>query len=244
MSRIKNENPELSFVVKEAVKAELMQTRVCLPARIVSYDPATQNASVEPLIKKEYIKDDELLNLPIINNVPVLTLGAVGGDAFIHFPLKAGDTGIIIICDRSLDIWLSGSGQIIDPKDTRIHDINDSVFIPGLRPFPGAINGLNSDDYSLGFGDSIITFKPNGDIEIDSSAATKINSIGDVEITAPNIKGTAAVKAEITAPNIDLTGIVTITGAVNITGAVQVNGAINASGNIIDGASNTNHHSH
>jgi len=166
MSRKENESPELSFVIKEAVKSELMETRVCLPARIVSYDLSKQSASVEPLLKKEYFKDNELVSLPIINDVPVLTLGAVGGDTFIHFPLQKDDLGIIVICDRSLDRWLSGAGNSVDPADTRTHDLNDAIFIPGLRPFSGAVSVDNKNDL----------FIKHGNMKLQLSSAGKMKA--------------------------------------------------------------------
>ena len=52
----------------------------------------------------------------------------------IKAPLSLGDTGYCIFADKSLDAWMAGSGGITDPADTRIHSLNDAIFVPGLVP--------------------------------------------------------------------------------------------------------------
>jgi hypothetical protein len=56
-----------------------------------------------------------------------------GGGLTITFPLQAGDTGLIVFSESSLDKWMAGDGGEVDPDfDTRM-SLADGVFIPGVR---------------------------------------------------------------------------------------------------------------
>lgn len=243
-----NEIPELETVLEEAIRAGMMDLRVSLPVRVEKYDHEKQMVDVKPLIKKEYRLNSEVVSLPIISSVPVNFPSSDGGNCRIVLPIKVGDLGYVVVCDRSIDKWLSGNGQEVNPQDVRIHNFTDAIYVPGLRPFNNALIIDNADDLFIINTDSKIQMSPNGQlllenfnttIEITESGDVGINAPGkDVDIESANIIGEATVKAEITAPAIDLIGAVTITGT------LQVNGAIAATGNIIDGGLNTNHHSH
>jgi phage baseplate assembly protein V len=63
------------------------------------------------------------------------------------------------------------------------------------------------------------------EMSIGCAGAVTVTAAGNVTVmSAGSIKATAAVKAEVTAPAISLTGPVTITGAVTITGPLTVTG--------------------
>jgi hypothetical protein len=243
-----NETPELETVMTEAIRAGMMELRVSMPVRVEKYDHEKQMVDVKPLIKKEYKLNNEVVSLPIIPSVPVNFPSSNGGNCRIVLPIKAGDFGYIVVCDRSIEKWLSGDGQEVNPQDVRIHDFTDAIFVPGLRPFANPLDIENADDLFIINTDSKIQLSPNGQLLIENfNTKIEITESGDIDIEAPgkdvdiesaNIIGEATVKAEIAAPAIDLIGAVTITGS------LQVNGAIAATGNIIDGGSNTNHHSH
>ena len=49
---------ELSDMIRDAVREELMNTRVSLPGVITSYDASKQRAEVQPLIKKKICQDN------------------------------------------------------------------------------------------------------------------------------------------------------------------------------------------
>ena len=76
-----------------------------------------------------------------------------------------------------------------------------------------------------------VEITPDGKITIHGESDINASSTGNVNVL---VTGTAS----LTAPTINMTG------DVNITGDVGVSGDVNASGSVIDGAGNTNHHSH
>ena len=62
-----------------------------------------------------------------------------GSGAFPEtFPLKAGDTVLLVFSSSSIDRWLSLGGEV-DPIDDRRHHITDAMAIPGLRSMNAAL---------------------------------------------------------------------------------------------------------
>lgn len=71
-----------------------------------------------------------------------------------------------------------------------------------------------------------LTVDVKGELNAKTTGKASIEAAGDVEVsTQGNVKANAAVKAEVTAPDIELTGSVKITGAVQVIGALSA-GAI------------------
>ena len=71
MSSIKNENPELYDVLDKFVDARISGINISLPGIIESYDKETNICVARPAIKKVYLNDD-IVELPLIQNVPVI----------------------------------------------------------------------------------------------------------------------------------------------------------------------------
>lgn len=118
-------------IIRRAIQAQMMGLRVCLPAQIVTVR-GNQKVDVQTLLQSRY-SDGTVVNIPAMQNVPVSM--PMGADWSIKCPIAVGDIGLVIFCDRSLDVWLSGNGSIVDPQDSRQHDLSDPIFIPGLPTF-------------------------------------------------------------------------------------------------------------
>ena len=121
-----------------------------LPGRVQSFDPSKQAADVEPLIHDTWEGEDGTSQtgpLPVIPSVPVCFPGSGGWR--VTFPVSKGDTGLLIVCSRSIDRWLSEGGSV-DPRDDRTHDLSDAVFVPGLTDFAHPIDPFKSDRMTLG----------------------------------------------------------------------------------------------
>jgi hypothetical protein len=104
---------------------------------VTSYDAGKRRASVQPLIRRGYLdeagkRQTELL--PIVNNVPVVFLGS--GGARIKFPVRPGDTVLLLFAEASLDLWLAKGGEV-DPGDDRRFSLSDGIAIPGLMHAAG-----------------------------------------------------------------------------------------------------------
>jgi hypothetical protein len=135
-------SPTMAEVLKAAVAQGLADTHVALPGVVTKYNATTQRADVKPTVQLPYINDDGSEGtdvLPVIPEVPVLWPRA--GGFFLHLPMVAGDTVLLLICERSIDEWNLTSGKVdTDPKDFRKHDLSDAIAIPGLATVPGALS--------------------------------------------------------------------------------------------------------
>jgi hypothetical protein len=181
------EDKTLAQIIREAVLNQLYDLHVCLPARVEKYDAAKQKADIKPLLKKRYKAEDRETELPLICDVPVQWPSAAGGSSYLHLPVAKGDLGMALFCERSLDAWLQGGGQIVGPKDPRHHDLSDAIFVPGVRPFGAALTGTSADNAVLQNGQMRIELAPDGTISIAGASQeflTIVDSVLDHLINA------------------------------------------------------------
>jgi hypothetical protein len=174
------QTPTLQGVIKELIQSQILDVHTALPAKVDKYDSSTQKADVKPLLRKKYRASDAATEIPVIPSVPVQWPSAAGGDAYIHLPLKAGDLGIVVICERSIDTWLAGDGQITSPNDPRHHDLTDAVFIPGVRPFKAALSGVSADNLVIRNDTLRIELDPSGKISIEGASQELLTIIDNI----------------------------------------------------------------
>lgn len=177
-----NATPDLVTLLRRTILHAQLGVRTATVGRVNKYDPATQRAEVQPLVKELETGDTgdlEASSLPPIHNVPVVFPGA--GAFRLTFPIAAGDTVLLIISDRSLDKW-KGQGGEVDPVDPRNHNLSDAIAIPGLRPFSAALDSPPTDAIALGFeGGAEIQVK-DGEISIDAGGTGVVNINGALQV--------------------------------------------------------------
>lgn len=178
MPQVQNETPSFAGALQAIVQAALIQMNTCMPAQVESFNKLTGTVNVQPSIKRKYVKGDEVVNLPIINNVPIVFPRA--NDAAITFPIKKGDTVLLIFSQRSLDRWKT-QGGIVEAGDPRHHDLSDAFAIPGVYPSSNPIIGLDGDNLVVRHGlTSKITVKKDA-VEIAVGAAlVKVDKAGKI----------------------------------------------------------------
>jgi hypothetical protein len=146
--------PGLGEVINRAVARGQAELRVSTPCVVVSYNVSQQTVTVQPQIADAYLDENSDLQfemLPQVSGVPVHFPS--GGNLRITFPIQPGDTGMIVVCDRSIDAWKS-SGGTQQPVDARRHHIADAWFECGVNP-----NGkwANADPSVISIGDDALT---------------------------------------------------------------------------------------
>lgn len=169
MSDVINE-PTLIDVVRAAMHATSSAIRVCLPARVESFDELTQTVSCTPLIRNPlsdpYTGDQDSEELPTIPNVKVQYPRS--GKFILYFPLEKGDTVTLIFSDLSTAQWRT-SGEISEALDTRRHSLGYPFAIPGNFADADAattpINPLFKDAICLG-----VDGDPTGMIRVKSGS--------------------------------------------------------------------------
>lgn len=143
-------SPTLSEVLREVFGSFMDDVHVAMPCRVESYDAATQCVNLQPVIKQAYLDEEGervAARLPVLVNCPVQFPG--GGKFRVTFPITAGDTGMAIFSESSLDVWLKEGGEV-DPLDDRRFHLSDAVFLPGIRSRKNALAEAPTDRMTLG----------------------------------------------------------------------------------------------
>jgi len=173
MNENNQKTPSLYEVISNIVESRLVELHTSMPAEVVSYDDSTGYVSVQPLIKKKYIDQESLIELPVIPNVPVAFYRTK--NAFISMPIAKGDVGHIQFSERSLDIWKNLGGSV-DPMDTRKHHLTDAVFYLGGYPSNDHFKGVDKKDIHIQNKSGEFILKPDG-------AFSFKNSIGEIAMS-------------------------------------------------------------
>lgn len=145
--------PNLFRVLKRAVQRGTHGVRVSLPGIVVSYDKTKQRADIQPAIADAFTDEDGTRVSqadPILTDVPIAFPGA--GDYGETWPIKKGDTVLIVWCSRSIAQWKprgSKSGRAIDPGDDRRHAFPDAVAYAGVRDYGHALSNVNDDAWCI-----------------------------------------------------------------------------------------------
>lgn len=185
--------PTFAEVIKQAIEHGQLETRVSMPAEVVSYDHKKQMISARPYFKRKY-QDDTVADAPIIYNIPVAFPRA--GDAILAMPIAKGHSVLLVFADRSMEKWLS-SGKAGDPEDTRAHHMSDAIAIPGCYPFSNTVALNNNRDIIMKNADLEMRLKPNGHLQVLNSANELIKVL-DEYMTA-DIRGSHNWKVRIRA---------------------------------------------
>lgn len=136
--------PTFTQVIRSAITQGVADVRVGMPARVVSFDPVSQTASVKPALSDQVIQPDgstTVVSIPILQDVPVQFPG--GGGFAETFPVAKDDECWLTFADRSIDIWSQRGGEV-DPQSDRRHDLNDPVAIMGVRSQPGKLTEFDT----------------------------------------------------------------------------------------------------
>jgi len=235
---------KLSEPIRNALRDFSSRTHVCLPARVEKYDHTQQRVEVKPLLRRAYA-DGVVEPMPVVVNVPLIWPRS--GGAQMTFPVKKGDTVMIVMADRSIDRWLSQGGEVT-PDDRRQHDLSDAIAVPGLIPFAdfdGPVESSeNNEDVLLRYAESKVRIKSDGDVEVEGSkniemtAGGSIVTIfenGNVEVQAANEVEVSSEKVTINAP-VEINGDVTVSGDVVASGVSLVT---HTHGGVATGGGNT-----
>jgi hypothetical protein len=164
-----------------------------IPARVERYDSAKQAVDVQPMIRRQF--EDEEGNLmtevlPVVTGCPVALPG--GGGYALTFPISAGDTGLLILAEGSIDKWVArGPTDPTDPGFHHRHSIADGIFIPGVRTYPGALKSAPTDRARLGQDGGLSIDVTAALIKLGGEAATQRAVLGDLLSSAFSTFNTA-----------------------------------------------------
>lgn len=167
-----------SDVVQAHIENAFTEIHTAFPAQVVRFDHDKQCADLQPCVKKRF-KDGSVLALPILHNVPIIYPGAK--DIIIGFDLEPDDTVLVLVCERSIDAWLSSDGTMIDPEDARKFNLSDAVAIPGFSPNSKKIP-FDKKTLTIKYQKSSVVFTDANAIDINANSKLNINCEDDIVI--------------------------------------------------------------
>jgi len=200
----------LDVLLLDYIDGSLRETHVAVPAEITAVQ-AQDKVTVKILLKRKF-KNGDIVDLPLIPDVPVIMPRTQ--TSWVKLPLAIGDTGQLVVNERSIDKW-KVSGGSVDPQDTRKHSFSDGVFYPGLYPFSSPLISGEATDMVLhnGIADLFLqaagTFKiTNGGVEafdlidqfitIVNNIVTDLNTFATQQAADFTAQATAAGTAPLT----------------------------------------------
>ena len=187
----------LSGIMSDVLANWLRGVDDMIPARVVSYDDASNRATIKPLVMLG-TTDGQKISRAQLANIPVFRFG--GGGFFIRFPVKPGDFGWLKATDRDMSLVMQRGGLEDWPNTLRQHSFSDGMFFPDtLKSW--VIDGANADAMVLQ--------------SLDGTVCVSLHS-GKVAIDAPQVV--------VTAPSVEITGNVQVTGNMAVAGTMTNNG--------------------
>lgn len=159
--------PDFYEAIRQVFEQEMLDFYSAMPGRISSYNSTTHLATIQPSLQVKYRDESDPKNRPLISNVPVIFPKM--GKAHLRFPIEAGQEGLILWSQRSIDKWIT-SGGIVDPEDNRKFDYSDAFFLPGAVSQPNRIvNKGDAANTELANDEMVIELLPSGKIKIKNS---------------------------------------------------------------------------
>lgn len=148
-----------------------------IPAKVVSYDDATNRAVIKPLVMLG-TTDGQKISRAQLSNIPVFRFG--GGGFFIRFPVKPGDFGWLKATDRDMSLIMQRGGLEDWPNTLRQHSFSDGMFFPDtLKSW--VIDGANADALVIQSLDgSVCVSLHSGKVKIE---AADIEVVGNMSVT-------------------------------------------------------------
>lgn len=190
---------EFTTELEKTAKSVVNDIHTALPGEIVSFDGGT--ASVQP-IGKYITSDGKSLDYPLICEAPVCFPYCQNAGVGFAFPVKKGDSCIIIISEVELDSWRSGAKS----EGSLRFDLTSAMVIPGL--FEGGceavVRATSQNAAIMSCGDAEIVVSGGG-CKLTSGGASLTVSDGGVTIS-----GSLMVSGEVKASGDVQTGAISL----------------------------------
>ena len=184
---------EFTEEIETTARSVVNDIHTALPGEIVSYNAGTGTATVKP-IGNFVTSDGKSLKYPTITEAPVCFPFCQNAGVGMAYPVKAGDSCIIIISEVELDSWRSGGGS----SGSLRFDLTSAMVLPGLLE-----GGCDASKKAAAENAVIITA---GDVTVKvSDGGCKIDTgstVMDITDSGISIKGNVTVDGTVHANNI------------------------------------------
>jgi hypothetical protein len=126
---------DLYEIIRESHRYERDDMHTCMPGRVTAYDPTTQLADIQLLLKLPTFDADgnriEGTSYPVLPKVPVVW---PRGSGFMDvLPFGQGDNVLVFFSEGGTGEWRN-TGEESEPFDVSRHQITYPFAIPGALP--------------------------------------------------------------------------------------------------------------
>jgi len=125
---------EFTQEIENTAREVANEIHTALPGKITSFDAEKGIVSVKPY-GKYVTSDGKELNYPVISDVPLVFPMSLSAKAGIAFPVKPGESCLVVISEVELDAWRSGA----ESESSLRYDLSSAVAIPGLLSNGGSL---------------------------------------------------------------------------------------------------------
>lgn len=184
--------------IMSMVKQQIGGVHTAMPGKVVAFEPVLCRATIKPSINY-HTADDRILDYPLITGVPVFMPRA--GAAQITYPVKAGDSCLIVFCERSIDEWI-GKGST-DNHDPRQFDLTDGFAFVGMCP----AQNISADNVEIINNSTLVSVTPDKEVNIIGNVNIKGNVTIDGNYSCSgqsHMQGTITCDGDVTASNTSL----------------------------------------
>lgn len=166
-NELDGDDVDMASVLEALLDAREEELSVACAGRVERYYADAQTVDVTPVVRRTVPRADGSPSreaLPTLRSVRLMQLRL--GPWFLHMPVAAGDTVLLVCLDRDHARWIVTGAQS-DAVDTRTHHIAHAVAIPGLYPRPAALAAQPSDAMVLGHVDGPkIEIRSDGQVHV------------------------------------------------------------------------------
>lgn len=181
--------------MEETARKVMDEIHTAIPGEIVSFSPGSGKAVVQPN-GKITMPGGQRMSYPAISDVPVVFPVCQSANTGMAFPVKSGDSCLIVVSETELDEWRSGA----ESEGSLRFDLSSAIVIPGLLVGGGDLiqKACSNDAVVICAGTS----------EFMLSEEKMVCRVGDTEITA-------------TEAEIAVRGSLKVDGDISYTGALH-----------------------
>jgi hypothetical protein len=174
--------------IGEIIESRLADLHTSMPGQIMSFDSATQTATIQPCLQRKYQGEDDAVNLPSIEDVPVHFVGS--GDYWITTPVEVDSFVWLVFSERAIDKWLD-LGGVVDPAKSRKFDLSDCFAIAGVNPDSSKLSGFDdssitirnrANDVLIKVGDSEIKIETGGGYITINNSTGQVDCNGNLTV--------------------------------------------------------------
>lgn len=170
---------------------------VALPCAVLAFSgEGTPKVKVQIATQLKITLGNEVTyrSFPVVENVPVALPYAQTAGLALTLPIKAGDTGLLIVPDRGISNFVQSNGEPTPPPfvgdpttaNPRAHSITDGIFIPGVSVNAATLNAYNETSIELRDKERkcYISLGPDGIVFTDGTCVMEMKN-GNWDVRTP-----------------------------------------------------------